>query len=90
SGRKKTELAPHIRQMMYGFGDVRNPLPETVTLMEELVREYVHEIVSEALKISKKGRLNPEDLVFLIRHDSKKYLRVDELLRKYQEIKKAR
>ncbi|KAM7272711.1 hypothetical protein ACFE04_007664 [Oxalis oulophora] len=27
--------------MMYGFGDDPNPLPKTVTLVEEIVAEYV-------------------------------------------------
>lgn len=31
--------------MMYGFGDVRNPLPESVDIMEELVFDYIHYMV---------------------------------------------
>ena len=30
---------------MYGFGDVVNPLPQTVDLMEEIAIEYITEIV---------------------------------------------
>jgi len=90
TGRKKTEIAPQLKQMMFGFGDVRNPLPETVSLLEEIVKEYVHEVVAESIKLSKKGKLTPEDLVTTIRHDTKKYLRVDELLKKNEEIRKAR
>jgi len=32
--------------MLYGFGDVTNPLPETVELVEELVTDYVTDLVS--------------------------------------------
>jgi hypothetical protein len=31
--------------MLYGFGDVPNPLPETVELVEELVTDYVTDLV---------------------------------------------
>jgi hypothetical protein len=35
-----------VRQMMFGFGDRINPLPQSVELMEELVLEYITQIVS--------------------------------------------
>jgi len=39
---------------------------------------------------AKRGKLQTEDLVFLIRKDHKKYSRAAELLRMNDEIKKAR
>ncbi len=30
---------------MYGFGDVVNPLPESVDIVEELVFDYIHHMV---------------------------------------------
>ena len=30
--------------MLYGFGDVRTPLPQTVQLMEDLVVDYVTQV----------------------------------------------
>ena len=30
-----------VEQMLYGFGDVRTPLPQTVQVMEDLVVDYV-------------------------------------------------
>jgi transcription initiation factor TFIID subunit 13 len=38
-----------VRPMLYGFGDVANPLPETVDLVEELVTDYVADLVSAVL-----------------------------------------
>lgn len=39
---------------------------------------------------TKRGKLNTEDLLFLVRKDNKKYTRVVELLRMNEELKKAR
>jgi len=36
-----------VRQMMSGFGDNRNPRPETVRLMEELVLDYITALVGK-------------------------------------------
>ncbi len=35
-----------VRCMMYGFGDDQNPYTESVELMEDLVIEYITEMVS--------------------------------------------
>nr|GEZ69902.1 transcription initiation factor TFIID subunit 13 [Tanacetum cinerariifolium] len=54
--------------MMYGFGDDSNPLPETVALVEDIVVEYVTDMVHKAQDIaSKRGKLLTEDFLFLIR-----------------------
>lgn len=31
---------------MYGFGDVQDPLPETITVMEDLLIDYITNLVS--------------------------------------------
>jgi len=76
---------------MFGFGDVNNPLPESVELMEDLVFEYIIEMTQKASEVaSKRGKLQTEDLLFLVRKDKKKYTRVVELLRMNEELKRAR
>ena len=35
-----------VRCMMYGFGDDQNPYSETVDLLEDLVIEFISEMVS--------------------------------------------
>nr|GEZ07625.1 transcription initiation factor TFIID subunit 13 [Tanacetum cinerariifolium] len=63
--------------MMYGFGDDLNlfvplatfykPLPETVALVEDIVVEYVTDMVHKAQDIaSKRGKPLTEDFLFLI------------------------
>ncbi len=54
--------------MMFGFGDDRQPLVETVTLMEQLVTGYVTELTHRALEAgSKRGKVQIEDLVCALR-----------------------
>ncbi|GAM21007.1 hypothetical protein SAMD00019534_041820 [Acytostelium subglobosum LB1] len=91
SNKRKRIFAREIKQMMYGFGDVREPLPDSVDLMEDIVTEYIQEMTSKAGQVSsRRGRFQTEDLVFLVRKDAKKYHRVIELLRMNEELKKAK
>jgi transcription initiation factor TFIID subunit 13 len=89
--KKKRLFTRELQHMMYGFGDVPNPAPESVDLLEELVIEFVTEMTQKAMQVSaKRGKLQMEDLIFLIRKDKKKYDRVAELLRMHEELKRAR
>lgn len=42
------------------------------------------------MEIGRSGRVQVEDIVFLVRKDPKKYARVKELLMMNEELKKAR
>jgi len=91
TGKKKRLFTRDLKVMMYGFGDVYNPLPESVDLMEELVHEYIHEMTIKATSLaSKRGKLVTEDFLHLVRKDKKKQNRVMQLLSMYEELKRAR
>ncbi|XP_057483844.1 transcription initiation factor TFIID subunit 13-like isoform X3 [Actinidia eriantha] len=80
-----------VQHMMYGFGDDPNPLPESVTLVEDIVVEYVTDLVNKAQDVaSKRGKLLTEDFLFLIRKDLPKLNRSTELLSMNEELKQAR
>jgi transcription initiation factor TFIID subunit 13 len=51
---------------------------------------YFQPQTTRAIQIGKKGKLQTEDLVFLIRKDRKKYARAIELLQMNEELKAAR
>jgi transcription initiation factor TFIID subunit 13 len=55
--------------MMFGFGDDRNPLFETVSLMEQMVAGYVSDVMHRAVEASggKKAKLQTEDLLCALR-----------------------
>lgn len=38
---------PAVRCMMYGFGDDQNPYTESVDILEDLVIEFITEMVSQ-------------------------------------------
>ncbi|KAG8949246.1 Transcription initiation protein spt3 [Tulasnella sp. 424] len=66
-------------QQMFVFGEVQDPLVETVNLVEDIVRSQVLEIVLQARQIAaKRGARNisAEDLIFLIRYDRAKVNRL--------------
>ncbi|KAH7446721.1 hypothetical protein KP509_01G070500 [Ceratopteris richardii] len=102
--RKRGLFTKELRIMMYGFGDdpdpaafrvlpslKSQPLPETVSLVEDIMVDYVTEMVHKAQDIaSRRGKLTTEDLMFLVRKDSRKFARVKELLAMNEELKRAR
>ncbi|KAL2507609.1 Transcription initiation factor TFIID subunit 13 [Forsythia ovata] len=89
--RKRGFFQKDLQHMMYGFGDDPNPLPETVALVEDVVLEYVTDMVHKAQDTaSKRGKLLTEDFLFLIRKDSPKLNRCTELLSMNEELKQAR
>jgi transcription initiation factor TFIID subunit 13 len=76
--------------MMYGFGDDQNPYTESVDLLEDLVAEFITEMTHRAMEIGRTGRVQVEDIVFLVRKDQRKYARVKDLLTMNEELKRAR
>ncbi|XP_022082109.1 transcription initiation factor TFIID subunit 13-like [Acanthaster planci] len=90
TGRKKRMFSKELRCMMYGFGDDQNPYTETVDLLEDLVLDFITDMTLKAMEVGRPGRVQVEDIIFLIRKDSRKYARVKELLMMNEELKKAR
>ncbi|XP_041351772.1 transcription initiation factor TFIID subunit 13-like isoform X2 [Gigantopelta aegis] len=88
--KKKKIFSKELRCMMYGFGDDQNPYTESVDLLEDLVIEYITEMTKKAMETGRAGRIQVEDIIFLIRKDPKKYSRVKELLLMSEELRKAR
>lgn len=89
SGRKRL-FSKELRCMMFGFGDDQNPYTESVDLLEDLVIEFITEMTHKAMEIGRTGRVQVEDVVFLVRKDARKYARVKDLLTMNEELKKAR
>ncbi|EFJ18208.1 hypothetical protein SELMODRAFT_106159 [Selaginella moellendorffii] len=89
--RKRGMFSKELRLMMYGFGDDICPLQESVALMEDMMIEYITDMVHKAQEVSsKRGKLTTEDVMFLVRKDIRKYARVKELLSMNEELKRAR
>lgn len=68
-----------VQQMMFVSGETNDPPVETTSLIEDIVRGQVIEILLQATKTaaSRGTRLiAPEDVIFLIRHDRAKVIRL--------------
>ncbi|XP_065206024.1 transcription initiation factor TFIID subunit 13 [Planococcus citri] len=90
SGGRKRMFSKELRCMMYGFGDDQNPYTESVDFLEDLVIEFITDMTHKAMDIGKSGRVQVEDIMYLVRKDKRKYARVKELLSMNEELKKAR
>lgn len=95
---------------MYGFGDDTNPANDTVSVMEEILVEYLVDVVSFGWDIkliilrlsmaqcqmagapSRRPRLSIDDLRRVLSRppDANKLARMEELLFKQEDIKRAR
>ena len=79
--------------MMYGYGDSKNPLPETMELMEELAKKYITEMTREAVTVARKRgskKVSEDDVLYLINEEISTHDRAVELLQKDEELRKAR
>jgi len=88
--KRKKMFTKELRCMMYGFGDDQNPYSESVDLLEDLVVEFVSEMTKKAMDVGRPGKISVEDIIYVIRKDSKKFSRVKELLLMSEALRKAR
>ncbi|PLW22426.1 hypothetical protein PCANC_05242 [Puccinia coronata f. sp. avenae] len=90
---KQSKYSTEISQMLFVFGEVKNPDEQTVRYIEDVVRCQVAELVVQARGIAQKRGLRiptTEDLIFLIRHDRAKVNRLRTYLGWKDVRKKAR
>ncbi|GMK54187.1 hypothetical protein CspeluHIS016_0107730 [Cutaneotrichosporon spelunceum] len=93
AGKQDYRYTNEISQMMFVFGEVQDPLPETVKLVEDIVRGQIIEIVTRArllTHIRSSRFLSAEDLIFLIRDDRGKVNRLRTYLSWKDVRKKAK
>ncbi|EFP75901.2 uncharacterized protein PGTG_01232 [Puccinia graminis f. sp. tritici CRL 75-36-700-3] len=90
---KQSKYFAEISQMLFVFGEVKNPDEQTVRYIEDVVRCQVAELVVQARGLAQKRGLRiptTEDLIFLIRHDRAKVNRLRTYLGWKDVRKKAR
>ncbi|TRY71616.1 hypothetical protein TCAL_03131 [Tigriopus californicus] len=87
---KRRMFSKELRCMLFGYGDDQNPYTETVDLLEDLVLHFIMDTTQKAMEIGRPGRVQVEDMIFLVRKHPKMYARVRELLTMNEELKKAR
>lgn len=88
--KRKRLFHRELISMMRGFGGDPNPYAETVDLIEEMVIRFITEMTQRAIDNGKTGRIQVNDVIFIIRKDRKKYARVKDLLMMKEQIDKAK
>ncbi|RZC76614.1 hypothetical protein C5167_000730 [Papaver somniferum] len=89
--RKRGMFQKDLQHIMYGYGDDANSLPETVALLEDIVVEYITDMVHKAQDVAAdRGKLLTDDFLHMIRKDMPKLHRCHELLSMNEELKQAR
>ncbi|KAL2919932.1 Transcription initiation factor TFIID subunit 13 [Polyrhizophydium stewartii] len=87
--KRKRQFVKEVRSLMYGFGDVPNPLPESVELVDELLEWYMIDLCERSLKKAT-GKLKTSDFLGALAKDPKKLARAHELLKLDKELRQAR
>jgi len=89
-GTRRRLFMKELRCTLYGYGDDQNPYTETVEFLDDLVLEFITDFTKKAMEIGRSGRVQVEDIIFLVRKQPKMYGRVKDLLTMNEELKKAR
>jgi transcription initiation factor TFIID subunit 13 len=82
-----------VAQLLYAHGDVQNPLPETVRVLDEILTDFMQSIAFEATRAanySGRQKIKYEDFEFAFRKNPAFLGKVQEVFEKQREIKKAR
>lgn len=82
-----------VAQLLYAHGDVKNPLPETVRVLDEILTDFMQSIAFEASRAAHytgRQKIKYEDFEFAFRKNPAFLGKVQEVFEKQKEIKKAR
>ncbi|KAI1095194.1 TFIID-18kDa-domain-containing protein [Rostrohypoxylon terebratum] len=90
---KETFNPRDISQLLYAYGDVPEPLQETVRVLDEIVTEFLEGVCFEASRhaqVAGRQKLKFDDFEFALRHSPQYLGRVRTMVEKRQNIKEAR
>lgn len=79
--------------LLYAHGDIKNPLPETVRVLDEILTDFMQSIAFESARAahySGRQKIKYEDFEFSFRKNPAFLGKVQEVFEKQKEIKKAR
>ncbi|KAL1903393.1 hypothetical protein Sste5346_000019 [Sporothrix stenoceras] len=82
-----------LRQLLYGGGDARDPLPETMRLLDEIATDFIQSLSFEAARIgqySGRQKIKYEDFEFALRRNPLFLGKVREMFEMSKEVKDAR
>ncbi|KAI6085090.1 TFIID-18kDa-domain-containing protein [Hypoxylon rubiginosum] len=90
---KETFNRKEVSSLLYAYGDVEDPLPDTMRVLDEIVTEFLDGICFEASRhaqVAGRQKLKFDDFEFALRRNPQYLGRVRSMIEKRQEIKEAR
>ncbi|KAI2464307.1 TFIID-18kDa-domain-containing protein [Annulohypoxylon bovei var. microspora] len=90
---KETFNSKEMAQLLFAYGDVKEPLQETVRVLDEIVTEFLEGVCFEASRhaqVAGRQKLKFDDFEFALRRSPQYLGRVKSMIEKRQEIKDAR
>lgn len=87
---KKTNFSKEIRNLMFGFGDVHDPMQESVEVLEELLEWFIIDLCERSRSRAIGMKLKTSDFLQALEGDGKKLARAHELLNLDKILKNAR
>lgn len=91
--KRSNLFAKDVSSLLYAYGDVAQPLPETVQCLDELVSGYLVDVCSSAFRAAQncqRNKIKLEDFRFAVRHDPIKLGRAEELIATNKLITEAK
>jgi transcription initiation factor TFIID subunit 13 len=89
-----SSLTPRaVAQLLYGHGDVRAPLNETVRVVDEILTEFIQGVSFEATRAAQhagRQKVKFEDFEFAMRRNAHYMGKIQEMFEKKKEIEAAR
>ncbi|KAL2157811.1 hypothetical protein VTH06DRAFT_5080 [Thermothelomyces fergusii] len=82
-----------LAQLLYGHGDVRAPLNETVRVLDEILTEFIQGVSFEAARAAQhagRQKVKFEDFEFAMRRNPDYMGKIQEMFEKKKEIEAAR
>lgn len=98
NGNKITSYLEEIRRMMHAFGDVRQPLIESASMIQSIVRHQMTMLLLEAQHVAQmshseslsnpppRTHISVEDFIFLLKHDRHRLAKLIRYL-KFKDMK---
>jgi transcription initiation factor TFIID subunit 13 len=91
--RLSLTLPSTVAQLLYGHGDVRAPLNETVRVLDEILTEFIQGVSFEATRAAQhagRQKVKFEDFEFAMRRNPTYMGKIQEVFEKKKEIEAAR
>lgn len=91
--RRQKLIESNLSKMMYGGGDDRHPLKESIHLVQFIITDFVEQFSCQAKDLAQENFRNQaiaEDFMFLIRKDIQKYRKATNFLNFHQYLNELR